>query len=367
MAEEDNNPAHSCDAISRLPDELLHTILDKLPLNDAVSTGFLSHRWRHLWKYVSTADFGPSWVQLTGKEIVSSLNQFICLHKGLKIQSFSVRFTYQPEMSKAVDSWVLFAINKHVENLDLDFDEDDANIAKNTAVDPCYKLHTCVFNSKSLTMLLLCFCDLELPVSFQLQALKVLHLHRIELHHDIIQKVTSNAPVLQQLFLSDCNRTTDLHVHVAPNQHVCNLVIIENFFPVDHSTTMFIKAPTALNVGFMGSMPRSNYRIDEVSEYTEVYFSLHGMFDACGKHGINILFNDSNVQKYENILQELLASFQKADTINLCDWCIQVFHSHGCRLLPTFTLHDLEIHKMHRIFSNGFTLGGFNMGNSILN
>ncbi|XP_057987625.1 F-box/FBD/LRR-repeat protein At3g52680-like [Hevea brasiliensis] len=297
MAEDDNDPAHLCDAIGRLPDELLHTILEKLPLLDAVSTGFLSHRWRDLWKYVSVVEFDPSWVELTGKEIVSSLNQFICLHKGPKIRSFSVRFIYQPEMSTHVVSWVLFAINKHVENLDLDFDVGDTNIARNTAFGPCYKLHPCVFNCKSLVKLVLCFCNLDLPMSIGLRSLKVLHLHRIELHHNAIEMLTSNAPVLQQLFLSDCNRTRDLYIHVAPNQRFCNLVIIENFFPVNHSTRMFIKAPTAFQVAFMGSMPRSKYEIDEVSECAEVYSSIHGMFGACGKDGINVLFKYSKVQK----------------------------------------------------------------------
>ncbi|KAF2315989.1 hypothetical protein GH714_040784 [Hevea brasiliensis] len=203
MAEDDNDPAHLCDAIGRLPDELLHTILEKLPLLDAVSTGFLSHRWRDLWKYVSVVEFDPSWVELTGKEIVSSLNQFICLHKGPKIRSFSVRFIYQPEMSTHVVSWVLFAINKHVENLDLDFDVGDTNIARNTAFGPCYK--------------------------------------------------------------------------------------------------MFIKAPTAFQVAFMGSMPRSKYEIDEVSEWAAVYSSIHGMFGACGKDGINVLFKYSKVQNFCSI------------------------------------------------------------------
>ncbi|XP_055961248.1 F-box/LRR-repeat protein At3g03360-like [Mercurialis annua] len=314
--------------ISKLPDEILQTILDKLPVIDAVSTGFLSRRWRDLWKYISVVEFDPSWVQLTGKDIISSLNQFICLHKGQKIQRFSVRFTYQPEMSATVDSWVLFAINKHVEDLDLDFDVTDNNIIENTAYAPCHKLLPNVFNNRSIVRLVLSFCDLELPMSIQLQSLKVLQLHRIELPQDAIQMLTSNAPILEQLFLSDCNRTKDLQIHVAPNPHFSDLVIVENFFPVNHTTKMYIKAPTAFQVAFMGSMPRSKYIIEEVQECDEAHFSLQGMFSACGKYGLNILVDDSSALRYEYVLLELLIRFRSSDTFHMCNWCIQVFYSY---------------------------------------
>ncbi|KDP31214.1 hypothetical protein JCGZ_11590 [Jatropha curcas] len=347
MAEAENDPKHLLcdDAIGKVPDEVLQTILDKVSVIDAVSTGFLSRRWRDLWKHISIIEFNPSWVELTGKEIVASLNQFVSLHIGHKIQKFSVRFTYKPEMSTNVDSWILFAINKHVEDLDLDFDVADTHIIKNTANAPCYKLLPCVFNSKSLVRAVLCFCALELPVSFRLQSLKVLRLHRIELPHDAIQMVTSNAPVLQQLFLSDCNRTKDLRVHVAPNPRFCNLVIIENFFPVNHTTQMDIKAPTAFQVAFMGSMPRSKYRIEEVSECVKVHFNLQGMFTACGRYAINVLANEFKARKYENALLEFLTGFRDTDTFHMCNWCIQLLSLRELRNLKRlrFNCTVLEI------------------------
>eukprot|EP00257_Ricinus_communis_P020997 XP_015580373.1 uncharacterized protein LOC8277374 isoform X2 [Ricinus communis] len=242
-------------------------------------------------------------------------------------------------MSPSIDSWILFAINKHVEELDLDFDVADTNIIQNTAYAPCYKLLPSVFNSKSLVSLILCFCDLELPTSIQLHSLKVLRLHRIELPQDAIQMLTSNAPVLQQLFLSDCNRTRDLRIHVAPSPRFCNLVIIENFFPVNHTTKIYIKAPTAFQVAFMGSMPRSRYIIEEVPECEETHFSLQGMFTACGKYGINILVDDSRALRYEFVLQELLARFRHTDTLHMCNWCLQLLSLRELRNLRRFAIN----------------------------
>lgn len=332
MAEADSDTAHLCDAISRLPDELLHTILEKIPLLDAVTTGFLSRRWRDVWKYISMVEFGPLWVQLTGKDVFSSLNQFIRLHKGQKIQNFSVSFKYQPEMSTHVDSWIHFAISKHVKDLHLDFDAIDfrfnetrTDMIRYIEYDPCYEIPPCVFNCKSLVRLILCCCVLELPMSIQLPSLKVLRLQGIELPQDAIQILTSNAPVLQYLLLIDCNSTSDLHINIAPNQHFHNLEIIEHFFAVNHRTRMFIKAPTAFQVAFLGSMPRSKYIIEEVSEYAQFHFSFPEMFNLSGKHRLNILGNDSRIQKYENRFQEILASCHKSNDIRMCNWCIQVF------------------------------------------
>ncbi|GLT29370.1 hypothetical protein SLA2020_042420 [Shorea laevis] len=316
MAETGNNPKHFCGIINRIPDEVIQTIVDKLSLVDAVRIGSISRRWKDLWKYISIIKFGPEWASSTGKDIIPSLNQFISQHRGQKIKEFCVEVTYKPEMSSFVDSWILFAIGKHVEELHIDFSVNDG--------DPCHQLVPHVFNCKSLTSLRLTFCDLKLPASIQLQSLKEVHFHRIELPENAILTLTSRTPVLKYLFLSDCNRTKDLCIHVSPDCCLTLLVISDSSSVFNQGTRMVLNAPSVPNLTFDGYLLRSEYQIENITECSSVRFLGDVMFEACREVGLDIPFNDYQSLKFENLLQQLLLGCQKADSVHLSNLYIQV-------------------------------------------
>ncbi|KAA8520030.1 hypothetical protein F0562_014296 [Nyssa sinensis] len=293
-----------------MPDEVLHLILDKLPLDDAIRTGVLSHRWKSLWKYITNIKFGPSWERSTGKEIGPSLNQFIRNYLGEKIQRFSVELAYQPNMSNEVDSWIQFATSKNVEKLNLDFD------------------------------------------SISLHNLKQVYLHQMELPDDAIYRLTSNTPVLEVLSLDDCNRSRDFHITIAPNPHFDKLMIYEEF-PVEPSTIMVVLAPNTKEFILRGYMTRKKYIIRNMFRCVRAGLCFNHMLALCteeeeeeeeeGEEGDeeegNFLVNDRITQKTEDVLLEILCSFQEATFLQICNWCIQMLSSRERRNIGSISLN----------------------------
>lgn len=340
MADTETIPReYSCDFISRLSHELLCSILERLPLDEAARTGVLSKRWKDLWKYTAFIDVKP----LGGDSsrlhrLISGLSQFVRLHQAERIDLFSVKFTYNPDMHSQVDSWVLFAINKHVRELHLEFDVGDDNVAGDTDDGTRYELHPSVFTSGSLVHLGLKFCALKFPSSVRLSSLKVVTLHRIELAYDAVEMITSNSPLLQQLSLLECNRTRDLFIHVAPNRGSCTVMIEENSYDVNPSSRMDIRAPGVEELFFLGSLPRFKYRITDKSACLHVNIILHGKFveflgeeehdqDQDGNQ-LGMVVNELGIQRHEEAFRELLADLQDAEVVlRAYEWCIRVFIS----------------------------------------
>ncbi|KAA8520032.1 hypothetical protein F0562_014294 [Nyssa sinensis] len=341
-----------CSLINRLPDEVLHLILDKLPIEDAVRTGVLSHRWRNLWKYITNIKFvfEPSWeTSTTGKEIVQPLNQFIRNYLGEKIKAFTVELAFHHSISDEVDSWIQFATSKKVEKLNLDFDVSNHHIPDSARGDHPYKLNPCIFKCESLEMLTLRWCVIELPQLTSLHNLKQVYLRQMELPEDAIYRLTSNSPVLEVLNLEDCNGTSDFHIIIAPNPHFQKLLIYEEF-PVDTSTTMVVLAPNTKEFILTGYMPRKKYRIENMLQCVNVGFYFNHMYGLCTKEeegdeeeGLNVLVDDENTQRTEDKLLEILCSFQETRCLQICDWCIQMVSSRERRNTGRISLNCLSL------------------------
>ncbi|KAL3522036.1 hypothetical protein ACH5RR_014870 [Cinchona calisaya] len=331
------NPQNLCSQFNELPDEIIHSILDKLPLEDAVQTSFLSQRWKNLWKYITQLDIGPSWLESTGKEVVPSMNHFIRLHMGEKIKNFSVRFTYEPHMSEQVDSWIQFATNKKVENLYIDF---HVNRGER---DPSYVLNSCIFNCESLIILHLRCCIITLPNSISLQNLKEIYFHHLELDNMTVYTLTSNTPVLLLLSLMECNRRTDLHIDIAPNSHFKSLMISDPFM-IDTDTRIDIKVPRAKEFMFeSGLLPRESYNIEISLECERVILFLDSLFVWCSEVQstesddeadeeeqeeeevrFNFPVHNQKTLLFEQKLLDILGFCKGAESLKISNWCIQV-------------------------------------------
>lgn len=149
------------DFISRLPEDILLIILNKLPMEDAVATSLLSSKWRDLWKLTSNVDFNYRWVQVRRKEIHPSVNHFVRSHHGKEIKCFSVSLRCKKSMVPDVQSWITYAAKKNVEELCINLNDREDNRKNRT-----YHLHhlcfpACVLSFSSLVKLILKFLWLD--------------------------------------------------------------------------------------------------------------------------------------------------------------------------------------------------------------
>lgn len=122
---------NSNDFISRMPDDILVSILSRLPLKEAATTSNLSTRWRYLWCQTNGLDFDANEkldkIAIDSKlrvverpKYINWVNRVTRQHKGPTIDEFRICFDLDKSSKAAIDKWVDFAISKRVQKLELD-------------------------------------------------------------------------------------------------------------------------------------------------------------------------------------------------------------------------------------------------------
>ncbi|GAB4860081.1 hypothetical protein Ancab_011559 [Ancistrocladus abbreviatus] len=119
------------DRISDLPNDVLISILSRLPLVGVAKTGILSHRWRFLWRFTINLDFdkmstlcdirfglSSNSTEFERKKFVNWVNQVLELHQASTIDAFRVCFDLD---GFDVSGWLDFALRKRVKMLELNF------------------------------------------------------------------------------------------------------------------------------------------------------------------------------------------------------------------------------------------------------
>ncbi|XP_076903717.1 F-box/FBD/LRR-repeat protein At4g26340-like [Bidens hawaiensis] len=113
-----------------MPDDVLVMTLSRLLVKDAVATGSLSKRWKHLWPNMFKLNFdgtenldkAASDEMLrdleTGK-FITQVNNVISSHNRPTVQLFRICFDLDCSHSKHIDEWLRFAVDKKAEWLEL--------------------------------------------------------------------------------------------------------------------------------------------------------------------------------------------------------------------------------------------------------
>ncbi|GLT66190.1 hypothetical protein SLA2020_385720 [Shorea laevis] len=91
---------------------------------------------------------------------------------------------------------------------------------------------------------------------------------------------------------SDCNRTKDLCIHVAPDCCLTLLVISDSSSVFNQGTRMVLNAPSVPNLLFYGYLLRSEYQMENITGCSSVRFLGDVMFEACREVGLGKPFND---------------------------------------------------------------------------
>lgn len=310
------------DFISRLPEDILLIILNKLPMEDAVATSLLSSKWRDLWKLTSNVDFNYRWVQVRRKEIHPSVNHFVRSHHGKEIKCFSVSLRCKKSMVPDVQSWITYAAKKNVEELCINLNDREDNRKNRTYHLQHLCFPACVLSFSSLVKLILKFLWLDMDYFPHCESLKELHLEKLVLPNDEINGITEKSPALQFLCLINSNLSENLHVNISPNSNLRKLIIEDEFVEYNRMQHIFINAPKITRIEFLSSMPKRKYHIVNMGVGIEARFNLNRMFRERGE--AKATCNGVLVCRYQQNLLGLLKTFQTAKVLEVCSWCIQV-------------------------------------------
>lgn len=166
------------DRLSELPNSLILHILELLPTIDAVRTTILSNRWKNLWTTIGCLTSFDGMFDNTDR-LRGFVNGFIKFWRGSKIVRFSVHLVINKSAFIDIDSWVRFAYENGVEELDLSimFEEDEE-----------YWLPQYLYSCPSLKHLLVQGCIVEINGKVQWNRLKSLELLEVCLNQTVVNQ-----------------------------------------------------------------------------------------------------------------------------------------------------------------------------------
>ena len=126
LIKDDLHDLGSDDQLSRFSDDILVSIISRLPLKDAVVTNQLSRRWRYLWCQTVRLHFEDKErsnrvMDLAERNrFINWVNYIIRQHKSSNVDEFKICFDSDKNAKGAIGKWIEFAISKNVQKLELD-------------------------------------------------------------------------------------------------------------------------------------------------------------------------------------------------------------------------------------------------------
>ncbi|CAO1940912.1 unnamed protein product [Urochloa humidicola] len=196
---------------SDLLEDVLGTILSKLPPKEIVRTSVLSNRWKHIWtvcpklRFDGITMFGEN---VTGAEqytqkFIDNVNGVLKQYRGKVVEEFEVKFEFDAALSEHLDDWVKFALSSRAKNLALDLLPDEFGLRPDR-----YRFPLELFDGERISRmqhLQLSFVSFESPSHFYgFPNLKKLDLHVLRVTHDAGLEVARPLPHLIYLHIAHC-------------------------------------------------------------------------------------------------------------------------------------------------------------------
>ncbi|XP_057773763.1 F-box/LRR-repeat protein At3g26922-like [Salvia miltiorrhiza] len=295
----------SRDRLSELPDSLILAILSLLPMKDVVATTLLSKRWQNLWTTVPCLDF------FGGTNKLVEFRSFVCgalaLWKGVKILKFSIGFLFHASFTSDLDSWLLFVIEKQVEELYLDLMHQYHLICQYLAPQ---RLYSC----PSIKKLSLICCALEISESVKWNQLKNLTIQTTHpSSEDAMNYVLAGSPQLEVLEL--CTQLSEKNLNIQSNSLKMLKIRIDSG---EMKPMLRIWAPNLETLEFSGT-PRYSCLLNVPSLTTAVLDFCNGGYGS------------------DELVRQVILSISHVEKITLSNWCSQV-------LVEMMKEKDVRIH-----------------------
>ncbi|GLT45608.1 hypothetical protein SLA2020_194290 [Shorea laevis] len=182
-------------ALKAMPEDVIHNIFSFLPIKDAVQTGTVSPKFRRSWQFCRHLNFDTEFARGKARpDYMSIVDRVFALHSGSKIHT--LRLCFIPiEVESVVENWIRQAIQKEVEELELNFLQDKTR----------YKLPSEFLDVPSLKVLKLCCCEIDLSPDVQgLRLLQTVVLRKIQLKLKMIDTVFKTCNLLESFDVAEC-------------------------------------------------------------------------------------------------------------------------------------------------------------------
>lgn len=207
------------DMLHELPDEILSTIISMLSFKEAIRTSILSKSWRFVWishphlLFDAPNIFGSkiyvSSSQLQRREFIQQVDDVMGRRsKGLNFVSLAVHFHLGQDFGSHIDQWISIAIDKSVEEIDLDLSEGCSLVVDYEPLKE-FKLYTfpCWLFAKQCTLkhLKLASCRLgSLQNPNNLTSLVTVELRDLKITDEELQNFLSACLFLENLSVNHC-------------------------------------------------------------------------------------------------------------------------------------------------------------------
>ncbi|TVU38768.1 hypothetical protein EJB05_12154 [Eragrostis curvula] len=185
------------DHISRLPDEVLGTIISLLPTKDGARTQAIARRWRHLWRSAPLNLQVDYHLSSQDRKRVLFVTKILADHPG-PARRFSLRGIRLRDRYPKIDGWLL---SRTLSGLrEIEFSYEIENPLERYPLPPSalrFAPTLCVADIGS--------CDFpnEMAPSLNFPCLKQLTLRRVFMSEHALHSLLSDCPVLESLLLLD--------------------------------------------------------------------------------------------------------------------------------------------------------------------
>ncbi|KAL8150236.1 hypothetical protein V2J09_020044 [Rumex salicifolius] len=202
----------SRDLLSNLPLGIIYTILEHVPIRDAVKTSLLARQWRYKWVNLPHLVFNDYCeTKSENLSVKDFITQVLFLHKG-PIHKFELDVPLF-DSSLNIDQWLLFLSRNGIKMLILNFYNDNY-----------LQVHSSLYSCPNLTHLELFQCDLPLPPPFfkGFFCLRRLIFQDVDVSSYTINSLLANSTLLEEIKIE--NTGSDLQLRIrAPNLKILYL------------------------------------------------------------------------------------------------------------------------------------------------